>query len=171
MFLDTACKTLRNTTIAWYFQSVKLTICEQFTIIYWINLVFHYFSGWKCHKSIQYMSRHWRSTSTLLFPGDCQLNLGELLSDPTMTKMLMGGGTGGMGGIGGLGGLGGGLGGNELISYQAIFQLTYQDSYSNYITGQLMLWFFFNIGQLYSRKILRKHNLHVASVWIVFQDV
>ena len=60
-----------------------------------------------------------------------------------MTKMLMGGGTGGMGGIGGLGGLGGGLGGNELISYQAIFQLTYQDSYSNYITGQLMLWFFF----------------------------
>ena len=67
-----------------------------------------------------------------------------------MTKMLMGGGTGGMGGIGGLGGLGGGLGGNDLISYQAIFQLTYQDSYSNSITGQLIaIWFFFNKGQLF----------------------
>ena len=79
-----------------------------------------------------------------LFPGDCQLNLGELLSDPTMTKMLMGGGTGGMGGIGGLGGLGGGLGGNDLISYHAMIQLTYQDSCSNSITGQLIAMGFFS---------------------------
>lgn len=46
----------------------------------------------------------------ILIAGESQLgSLSEMLSDPTMSKLLMGGGGGG--GLGAAGGLGGGLGG------------------------------------------------------------
>lgn len=64
---------------------------------------------------------------SFIFTGECQLNLGEILSDPTMSKMLMGGGAGGLGGMGGLGGglggLGGGLGGKSAVPVVCINSL------------------------------------------------
>lgn len=57
------------------------------------------------------MLKHQNPNFLFFITGECQLNLGEILSDPTMSKMLMGGGTGGLGGLGGMAGLGGGLGG------------------------------------------------------------